>query len=120
MFGLRRSRSILIGALVVLAAGVSVYWIKSAALEKQKYLSLIESRISTEENRIMVLEADWSYLTTPERIQRLSEEMLDFAPIAAERILMLENLDRDTPTPRHTVNAVSAGFFRITAQDEGR
>lgn len=113
MLNTRRSRSFILSALVIVAAGVGAYWMKSKAMEKEEQLAAIRAQIETEQDRIMVLEADWSYLTNPDRIQRLSKEMLSFAPVEPERILTLEHLDEDTITPGHN-HPVAAGLFRIT------
>lgn len=113
MFTMRRARSFLLSALVIMLAGVCAYWIKSQAIEKEERLEVIEARINAEKDRIMVLEADWSYLTSPDRIQRLSGEMLSFAPVEPERILTLDHLGNDAFKEERT-NPVSAGLFRIT------
>lgn len=113
MLKTRRSRSFIVSAVVIVAAGIGAYWMKSKAMEKEERLATIRAQIETEKDRIMVLEADWSYLTNPDRIQRLSKEMLAFAPVEPERILTLDHLDEDTLTPGPT-HPVAAGLFRIT------
>jgi hypothetical protein len=82
-----------LGILAVVFAGVSSYVIKTAVLEREQELQTIRSEIDEEEDRITVLEADWSYLTRPSRIQHLSKEMLSFAPVEPGRILSLESLN---------------------------
>ena len=61
-------------------------------------MRVIEAQIDEEKSRITVLEADWSYLTRPSRIQHLAKEMLDFAPVEPERILTLDRIDGETTT----------------------
>ena len=64
----------------------------------EQALGLLNAQISEEKDKITVLEADWSYLTRPARIQQLSREMLSFAPVEPERILTLDALDTPSST----------------------
>ena len=86
-------KTVIIGGAIITAAGVGAYMMKSIALEQEQELALINAQISEEKDKITVLEADWSYLTRPARIQQLSREMLSFAPAEPERILTLDALD---------------------------
>ena len=93
MIKIRSMRSIILGGFIITAAGVTAYMMKSFALEQEQQLASIEAQISEEKDKITVLEADWSYLTRPSRIQQLSREMLDFAPAEPSRILTLDILE---------------------------
>ena len=111
MITMRNIRAFTLGALLVVFVGVSAYWIKSRAYEKQETLAALEAGIQTEMDRIMVLRNDWSYLTRPDRIRTLSEEMLSFAPVEPQRILDLDHLGN--PSDRKAQPA-QAGLHRIT------
>ena len=84
--------SILLSALVVMVFAVVNHWIKSEVIDREEHLETLEANIALEENRIMVLEADWAYLTRPSRIEHLSRELLSFAPIEPQRILSLDSI----------------------------
>ena len=114
MISIRNVRAFVLGTILIVFVGVSTYWIKSRAYEMQEYLAELEASIETEKDRIMVLETDWSYLTRPDRIQRLSEEMLSFTPVEPQRILDLDRL-RDPPDAEDRAEPAKAGLFRITA-----
>ena len=108
MPGFYQYRSFILGALVIVAAGIGAYMIKSHAIEKEQQLDAILAQIEAEKDRITVLEADWSYLTRPARIQHLSREMLSFVPMTPDRILSLDmvgNMKEDLQQP---------GLFRNT------
>jgi len=108
MPGFYQYRSFILGALLIVAAGICAYMIKSHAIEKEQQLESILAQIEAEKDRITVLEADWSYLTRPARIQHLSREMLSFAPVTPDRILTLDIFDETEEA------AQPAGLLRNT------
>ncbi len=93
MLKTKSMKTVIVGGIVITIAGVGAYMMKSIALEQEQTLALINAQISEEKDKITVLEADWSYLTRPARIQQLSRDMLSFAPVGPERILTLGTLD---------------------------
>lgn len=93
MFGMKRTTSMLLIGVIVLGLGVGTYVVEQMILEREQKISALNAKIKEEQDRITVLEADWSYLTRPSRIQSLSKEMLSFAPIEPQRILTLDMLD---------------------------
>ena len=113
MITMRNIKAFVLGIPLIVFVGVSAYWIKSKAYEKQEALTALEAGIEVERERIMVLKTDWSYLTRPDRIQKLSEEMLSFAPVEPQRILDLDRL-RDPPGRKGQAQPAHAGLYRIT------
>lgn len=95
MFGMKRTASMLLICVATLALGVGTYVVEQMILEREQKITTLNAKIKEEQDRITVLEADWSYLTRPSRIQSLSKEMLSFAPIEPKRILTLDMLDGD-------------------------
>ena len=93
MLKTKSMKAFLFGGVVITVAGIGAYMMKSIVLEQEQELALINAQISEEKDKITVLEADWSYLTRPARIQQLSRDMLSFAPVEPERILTLDTLD---------------------------
>ena len=47
MFTMRHVQAFILSALVIVMAGVTTYWIKSKALEKQQRLEVLQSRIES-------------------------------------------------------------------------
>ncbi len=94
----RLNRIAILGLVLVTIAGVATYKIKTDVIDLEQQLRQIKAEINDEKDRITVLDADWSYLTRPARIQQLSKEMLAFAPVDPQRILSLDMLDDDTIT----------------------
>jgi len=115
MPGFYQYRSFILGALLIVAAGIGAYMIKSHVIGKEQELRAILAQIEAERDRITVLEADWSYLTRPARIQQLSREMLSFAPVTPDRILTLDILEAAAAE-----GASTPGLLRNTIFGEGK
>ncbi len=90
------NRIAILSLVLVTIAGVATYKIKTDVIDLEQQLRQIKAEINDEQDRITVLDADWSYLTRPARIQQLSKEMLAFAPIDPQRILTLDMLGEDS------------------------
>lgn len=109
--GIRSFWSIVFSALVVTVFAVATHWVKTEVIKKEEQLESLRASIKTEQNRIMVLEADWTYLTRPSRIEQLSRDLLSFAPIEPDRILSLESISNAN---FETENKEVSGLFRIS------
>ncbi len=94
----RFNRIVILSLVLVTITGVATYKIKTDVMDLEQQLHRIKAEINNEQDRITVLDADWSYLTRPARIQQLSKEMLAFAPIEPQRILTLDMLGDNAAT----------------------
>lgn len=89
----RTSDIVLIAAMV--AAAAFTYKTKHEAEDRQATLRKIEQQISFEEDSIDLLKADWSLLTQPARLQKLSQiyhAELALQPLEAKQIVGLADL----------------------------
>ncbi len=89
----RTSDIVLIAAMV--AAAAFTYKTKHDAEDRQALLRKIEQQIRFEEDTLDLLKADWSLLTQPSRLQKLSETYqaeLGLAPLEARQIVGLSEL----------------------------
>jgi hypothetical protein len=71
------------------------YTIKRNAQEQMATVQKLRVQIHTEEDTIDLLKADWSLLTQPERLQKLTElyqPQLQLAPVGARLIVGLDAL----------------------------
>ena len=118
MFRMKSAASILVICLATLAVGIGTYAVEQMILEREQKIAALKAKIKEEQDRITVLEADWSYLTRPSRIQRLSEEMLSFAPIETQRILTLDMLDNTNPASDTGPGSDQNSLYRITVIEE--
>lgn len=89
----RTSDIVLIAAMV--AAAAFTYKTKHEAEDRQTALRTIEQQIRFEEDTIDLLNADWSLLTQPSRLQKLSniyQDQLALQPLEANQIVGLDEL----------------------------
>lgn len=89
----RTSDMILIAAMV--AAAAFTYKTKHDAEDRKQVLAKLEQQIRFEEDTLDLLKADWSLLTQPARLQRLTatyEAQLGLQPLAARQIVGLDEL----------------------------
>ena len=83
-------RLILLNALILVGLGATLYQVKTGIDERQDRLQRLEIRIADTKRDIAVLEAEWAYLSRPERIMTLSNDLLEMKPIGQDRILPLD------------------------------
>ncbi len=89
----RTSDAVLIAVMV--AAAAFTYKTKHEAENRRDEVRRIEAEIKLEEDTITLLKADWSLLTQPSRLQRLSEvyqSELALQPVDAHQIVGLDAL----------------------------
>ena len=83
-------RLILLSALILVGLGTTLYQVKTGIDERQDWLQQLELRIANTKRDIAVLEAEWAYLSRPERVMTLSGDLLQMEPIGQDRILPLD------------------------------
>ena len=69
----------IIGLLMTILIGTGTYWVSHQVERLEKRYAEIQSDILAEQESIHVLQAEWSYLNNPERIERLSQQYLSLA-----------------------------------------
>ena len=82
-------RLILLSALILVGLGTTLYQVKTSIDERQDLLRSLELSIANTKRDIAVLEAEWAYISRPDRVMKLSNGLLEMAPIGQDRILPL-------------------------------
>ena len=82
-------RLILLSALILVGLGTTLYQVKTSIDERQDLLRNLELSIANTKRDIAVLEAEWAYISRPDRVMVLSNDLLQMAPIGQDRILPL-------------------------------
>jgi len=90
-----------LGITVALAFGVFVVSYEVRNMEEER--DVLTRSITANQQAIHVLEAEWSYLNRPERLQMLAARHLDLRPIEGSQLISLDALARreggDKPVP---------------------
>lgn len=83
-------RLVLAICLVLGGSSTVLYMSKQTVDKRYDELHSLKMKISEAEERAAILEAEWAYVTRPDRILSLSDVLLSMRPMAADRILPLE------------------------------
>ena len=71
-------------------SGTILYMSKQTLDSRYDELHNLKNEILKAKKRAAILEAEWAYVTRPDRILTLSDELLSMRPITTDRILPLE------------------------------
>lgn len=80
---LKQIFQILMPFCLALVAGSALFWTSRAVQDSQDHLELLKNNITFEREAIRVLQAEWSYLNTPERLEDLANRHLGMGMPAA-------------------------------------
>lgn len=89
-----RTTDIVLIAVMIGTAAVT-YRIKQSAESELEHITRIRTQIRLEHDTINLLQADWSLLSQPKRLQKLVElyqPQLNLQPTTAEQIITLDQL----------------------------
>ena len=100
-------RIIILTTIVLAALGTTLYQIKTGIDERQADLRRLQTNITTTQRDIAVLEAEWAFLSRPDRVLALSANLLGMQPISRDRILPLEAIPMRQPDDSQLANRVS-------------
>lgn len=93
-----RLRTIVIFSLAVLSGALLLYTSQNVQ-QAEHQLRQIQSSIAQEEEAIRVLNAEWAYLNSPERLEELAAEYLRLAPAAPGQIVPESSALPDAAVP---------------------
>ena len=100
-------RIIILTAIVLASLGTTLYQVKTGIDERQAELRRLKAEIATTQRDIAVLEAEWAFLSRPDRVMNLSASLLDMEPISQDRILPLEAIPMRLPTDTQSLDRLS-------------
>ena len=83
-------RITILTAIVLASLGTTLYQVKTGIDERQAELRRLQANIVTTQRDISVLEAEWAFLSRPDRVMNLSTSLLDMKPISRDRVLPLD------------------------------
>ena len=85
---------VIFGAAVAVSAllSVGVYAMKYEVERLDDRVAAVQRKIAAQEETLLVLEAEWSFLNRPERLQELAARHLALKPVAVRQIGAIEAL----------------------------
>jgi hypothetical protein len=94
------SRILAVGAIaVIIASAVGLYQVKYQVQDMERTLAGLKRDIVRDRAAIQVLEAEWSYLNQPDRLQDLADRYLELAPVTPSQMAAIESLPPRAVTP---------------------
>ena len=94
------------------ASGYAMFQVKYEVAQLDDELARVNRQIGNGREAIRVLNAEWSYLNQPSRLNELAKRHLNLGPIQTPQIGRLDTLPRRSPTP--PAAAVAAGAPSLT------
>ena len=98
---------IILTAIILASLGTTLYQVKTGIDERQAELRRLTAEIATTQRDIAVLEAEWAFLSRPDRVMNLSASLLNMEPISRDRILPLEAIPMRLPADTESLDRVS-------------
>ena len=95
-------RSTLFLAFLALVVGFALFKVKYKVVDIEQQLAQAKSLIQQEQENIHMLQAEWSHLNDPKRLQTLAKQ-LDIGPVATTQVIaLLPHRGADLPLPTFT------------------
>ena len=100
-------RIIIMTAIVLVGLGTTLYQVKTGIDVRQAELRRLETNISTTQRDIAALEAEWAFLSRPDRVMNLSASMLGMRAISRDRILPLNAIPMRLQAETDSADSIS-------------
>ena len=83
-----------------MVSAVGLFQFKHEAQERRANIARLRAAISEERAAIDLLQAEWTYLNRPERIQALAERFLNLQPFTMDKVIAADSIAiREDPAP---------------------
>ncbi|MGB8273820.1 MAG: hypothetical protein WCF16_00955 [Alphaproteobacteria bacterium] len=103
-------RSTLVAIVLMLAIGIGLYQLKHEVQLLEERLADVNRDILADQEAIHVLDAEWTYLNRPWRLEALAQRHLELAPLAAAQVVTFDQLpSRLEPVISDATNPTAAG-----------
>lgn len=100
-----------LGLVLLVASSFGLYRLKYEVQRLDRQADALERANHTERQTIQVLQAEWTYLNQPQRIQELSDRFLHLKPVEPSQIARIEDIPlrgaHPAPGPRVALRPVA-------------
>lgn len=76
----------MVWVLMIGVAAYGLYYTKFQVLELQRQIAAVEKTLDQETEHLHVVEAEWAYLTRPDRLQQLIKQHTDLRPVIGMQV----------------------------------
>lgn len=87
-------RTVFLGFIISLCVAVALFQLKYQVAEQERQLTTLSNEIYQTEEAIHILQAEWSYLNEPGRLQMLAEKHLSLAPAETVQLVSYDNVGK--------------------------
>lgn len=104
-------RTTLLWSVLAISVVIGLFVVKHRVQTLEDRLHALNAEIITDRDAIQVMQAEWSYLNQPARLEALSKRLLGMdAPEAAQTVSMQELLEQSAPeqTDTKTLTEIAA------------
>ncbi len=102
--------SALLWLLLVVGSGFATFKAKYAVQDLEDQLHRVQKQTVAEQQEIRVLNAEWTYLTQPERLADLNRRFLSLAPVTTKQLQTgIEDIPMRPPPAPETLVAAASG-----------
>lgn len=106
--------------LIVMAAltPLGLYFMKNEVRQMEQDISFLNKTLTQDQESIRVLQAEWSYLNQPARLDELSNKYLGLGPVATSQVVRAKDLPyRKLELVRYPdVSTPNAGIVSVSAR----
>ena len=96
--------------LMIAAAAYGLYYTKFQVLELQRQIATVEQELQQENEHLHVVEAEWAYLTRPDRLQQLARKHTELKPVIGVQVQEVATLPFPPAEGEHGDGVLVAGF----------
>ena len=100
-------RSTLLWSVLCLAVVIGLFVVKHRVQDLEDRLHALNAEILADRDATQVLEAEWSYLNQPARLEALSRKLLGMEPPSADQTLTLDEFRLHTAPPKEQGIAIA-------------
>jgi hypothetical protein len=109
-------RSTLLWSVLAISVVIGLFVVKHSVQTLEDRLHALNADIITDRDAIQVMEAEWSYLNQPARLEALSKRLLGMeAPVAAQTVSIQELLDQSAPDDSDTAKLTEVAVKKAPA-----
>ena len=91
------TRAHLFGFVGLVALAFALYWAKAEAQAVREQVIQLQDDVEAQRRQVRTLEAELAFIERPDRLEEAATAQLSLAPISADRIATLDQLDQVAP-----------------------